>query len=153
MSCSAVAASALLWLAAAPAGAAPEAATPPPATALEPFFADIVGRAQSLKGRAEAMRKTQGAADAAFKTDLADLAELDMEAHQRLKARGTDGDLTCILRGIAEDLPVKMAALQMAADEAARDLALREMIYLLNDNIEVIVTPPSVTSDLAPGDI
>ncbi len=103
MSCSAVAASALLWLAAAPAGASPEAATPPPATALEPFFADIVGRAQSLKGRAEAMRKTQGPADAAFKTDLADLAELDMQAHQRLKARGTDGDLTCILRGIAEE--------------------------------------------------
>ena len=55
--------------------------------------------------------------------------------------RGTDNDLKCILRGISEDIPVKVAALEGAPDAAARKLALDELSYLLNDNVEVITSP------------
>ena len=59
-----------------------------------------------------------------------------------LKARGTDGDLKCILRGIAEDMPLKVAAVAAATTPAERRLALEELHYLLNDNLEVITAPP-----------
>ena len=59
-----------------------------------------------------------------------------------LKERGTDGDLKCILRGIAEDIPVKIAAVEAATTPAERRLALEELHYLLNDNVEVITAPP-----------
>jgi hypothetical protein len=150
MSCAALAATTLLWMAATPAPAQPNAPTPAPATALEPLFADIVARAQNLKAQAEAMRETDAPASEAFKTGVADLAALDSRGQQIVRDRGVDGDLACILRGISEDLPVKLAALQMAADKPARDTALRELVYLLNDNIEVLLAPPGPASGLAP---
>lgn len=152
MSCGAVAFSAALLFAAASPQAAPTAApavTAPTRTALaqEPLFADIVGRAGTLKDQAEAW-KGKSALDGfdAFKGKVAELAELDMKGNKVLAERGTDGDLKCILRGIAEDLPVRVKDIEGASDQAARDNALREMVYLLRDNIEVITTPPTVTS-------
>jgi hypothetical protein len=65
-----------------------------------------------------------------------------MQGHLILKERGTDNDLKCILRGISEDIPVKVAAVETAPDAAARKLALDELSYLLNDNVEVITSPP-----------
>jgi hypothetical protein len=65
-----------------------------------------------------------------------------MQAHLILKERGTDGDLKCILRGISEDIPKKLEAVETAATPAARAVALEELSYLLNDNVEVITTPP-----------
>ena len=47
-----------------------------------------------------------------------------------------------ILRGIAEDIPVKIAAVEAATTPAERRLALEELHYLLNDNVEVITAPP-----------
>ena len=73
---------------------------------------------------------------------ITELAALDMQGHLILKARGTDGDLKCILRGIAEDMPLKVAAVAAAATPAERRLALEELHYLLNDNVEVITAPP-----------
>ncbi len=73
-----------------------------------------------------------------------------MAGQKVVRERGNDGDLACILRGIAEDLPVKLAALQLASDPIARDSALKELIYLLNDNIEVILAPPGPASGIAP---
>lgn len=146
MPCAAIAASSLLWLAAAPAPKTPE---PPPIAAaviLEPLFADIVARATALKAQAEALRASGQAPGEEFKTGIAELAELDMAGQKRIRDKGVDGDLACILRGIAEDLPVKLAAVQLAKAAADRDAALREMVYLLNDNIEVVVTPPEVSS-------
>ncbi|MDP2215413.1 hypothetical protein [Phenylobacterium sp.] len=151
MPCAALAASTLLWMAAGPAPARPETPVPAPATALEPLFADIVARAQGLKGQAETLRQTKAVASEAFKTEIADLAALNMVGQQRVRDRGNDGDLACILRGIAEDLPVKLAALQLASEPADRDLALRELIYLLNDNVEVIIAPPGPSAGPAPG--
>ncbi|MES2033162.1 MAG: hypothetical protein V4466_03205 [Pseudomonadota bacterium] len=152
MSCDAIALSAMLWLA----SASPEAAPPPtPAVASaptsvaqEPLFADIVVRAGVLKSQVEAWKGVTGDLPGfdAFKGKLGELAELDLQGHKLLAARGTDGDLKCILRGISQDLPVRLKDVETAADAKARDNALREMGWLLRDNVEVITTPPTATS-------
>ena len=59
-----------------------------------------------------------------------------------LTKRGVTDDLKCILRGISQDLPVKLKEVAEAKDVKARELALRDMSYLLNDNVEVITAPP-----------
>lgn len=154
MSCDAIALSASLWLAFAPTGDGaalqPAAAVSAPAAPLaaEPLFADIVGRAGALKAQAEGWTGKTGdlAGFADFKARIGQLAELDMQGHRLLAARGTDGDLKCILRGIAQDLPVRLSEVEKAADAKARDRALKEITFLLRDNVEVITTPPSVTS-------
>ena len=140
MSCEAVAAAALLWLAAGPAAA--PAGAPPTAVAQEPLFADIVARAGALKTEVDGYRAAGRAPAADFAGRIGELAALDMKGYVALRDRGIDSDLKCILRGIAEDLPVKLAELEKATDPKARDLALRDMAYLLNDNVEVITAPP-----------
>jgi hypothetical protein len=158
MSCD-VAAAAFLVLASAHAGPtapliridAPAAAAVSP-LASEPLFADIVTRAAKLKADTEAYRKqTVKAANGTlalprfddFQTRVAALSDLDMQGHLELAKRGTDGDLKCILRGISQDLPKKLAELAAAKSAPDQDQALRDMSYLLNDNIEVITAPPA----------
>jgi hypothetical protein len=129
----------------------PVAAEAPVTVAGEPLFADIVARSGALKGVVQGWIEA-GAADqsgfaagadfAGFRTRAAELAALDMQGHVILKERGTDNDLKCILRGISEDIPLKVAALEAAASTAERRLALDELVYLLNDNVEVITAPP-----------
>ena len=161
MSCDAVAFSALLWFASfspdAQAGAAPavvqQPAPAPASVASEPLFADIVARAGGLKARAEAYRKglpTDPAAAAkplkgfdAFGSEINDLSALDMKGHVTLKERGAVDDLKCILRGISQDLPGKLKAVGDAKTVKDQDQALRDMVYLLNDNVEVITAPPT----------
>jgi hypothetical protein len=65
-----------------------------------------------------------------------------MQGHLELLKRGVTDDLKCILRGISQDLPVKLKDVAEAKDAKARDFALREISYLLNDNVEVITAPP-----------
>jgi hypothetical protein len=123
-------------MAAAQPPAAPDA---PVSVASEPLFADIVARSGALKAVVDSWAAS-GAFDREgflagpeftdFKARAAALSASDMQAHLVLKERGTDGDLKCILRGISEDIPVKVQA------------ALDELSYLLNDNVEVITTPP-----------
>lgn len=84
----------------------------------------------------------QSQAYLSFKADTQALAVANMQAHLQLKSLGTDGDLTCILRGIAEDLPLKLGQIETASAGQARLQALDEMAYLLNDNAEVILAPP-----------
>ena len=69
-----------------------------------------------------------------------------LEVSGSFKERGTDGDLKCILRGISQDLPLKLQAVDAAAVGPARDAALTDLFYLLRDNVEVIITPATVTS-------
>nr|WP_314121833.1 hypothetical protein [uncultured Brevundimonas sp.] len=123
----------------------------PISVASEPLFADIVSRSTSLKAMVDGWAAAKAADDAAFFTGQAftgfkaqseQLAALDMQGHLILKERGTDGDLKCILRGISEDIPKKVAAVQAAANPAERAVALSELSYLLNDNVEVITAPP-----------
>ena len=159
MSCDAIAFSAMLWLAstgsAAPVNQAPAVVQPgqaPPSVAGEPLFADIVKRAGALKTRVEGYREAlpkDPAAPAvalpgfaAFKAEIEALSALDMKGHVTLKERGAVDDLKCILRGISQDLPEKLAAVGAATTIRAQDLALRDMVYLLNDNVEVITAPP-----------
>jgi hypothetical protein len=119
--------------------------------AAEPLFADIVARSGTLKGVVEGwiaagvMDQADFAAGAAFtgfKTRAVELAALDMQAHVVLRDRGVDGDLKCILRGISEDMPLKVAAVETAATPAERRVALDELAYLLDDNAAVITAPP-----------
>ncbi|MBP7650213.1 MAG: hypothetical protein KA085_11365 [Phenylobacterium sp.] len=149
MSCDAVASLAVLWLAATgPMTPGPGLSTPPAAVAQEPLFADIVKRAGALKADVDGVRAGK-ALPADFKAQIGELAALDMQGHLLLAKRGTDGDLKCILRGISQDLPLKLDAVTTAATPKDRDLALRDMAYLLNDNVEVITTPATVTSQSA----
>lgn len=129
----------------------PAAAEAPVSVAGEPLFADIVARSGALKGVVDAWIAAghadhadfwTGAEFTGFKAQAADLAARDMQGHLILKERGTDGDLKCILRGIAEDIPVKVAGVEAAPTPAERRVALDELQYLLNDNVEVITAPP-----------
>lgn len=123
----------------------------PISVASEPLFADIVSQSTALRNivkrwiEAGAATRSDFASSPEFdlvRRGATSLAALDLQAHLILKERGTDGDLKCILRGISEDIPVKVAAVETAADDAARATALSELSYLLNDNVEVITTPP-----------
>ena len=155
MSCAALLAVSLLLSDPAVATAAaqpPAVADAPVSVASEPLFADIIARSGSLKAIVDGWMTT-GAADAdgfaasaaftGFKAQATDLAARDLQGHLILKERGTDGDLKCILRGISEDMPKKVEAVETAADKAARDVALSELAYLLNDNVEVVTSPPA----------
>ncbi|HZV85631.1 MAG TPA: hypothetical protein VFF48_11655 [Brevundimonas sp.] len=129
----------------------PAVAEAPASVAGEPLFADIVARSGALRGvvqgwiDAGAANRADFAAGAgftSFKAQAAELAAADMQGHLVLKERGTDGDLKCILRGISEDMPKKIAAVEAAATPAERSVALSELAYLLNDNVEVVTAPP-----------
>lgn len=146
MSCDAAAALAFMWLA----STSPMqpvslelVSAPVSAVAQEPLFADIVKRAGKLKAAVAAFQGNDRPISDAFKTQVGELSALDMQGHLALAKRGTDGDLKCILRGISQDLPLKLAAVTSAADRKTRDAALKEMSYLLNDNVEVITAPPA----------
>lgn len=128
----------------------PAPAGAPVSVAGEPLFSGLVAEASALKAVVDGW-SASGAADAAGFFDGADfttfatraqaLSAADMQGHLILKERGTDGDLKCILRGISEDIPRKIEALR-AAPAADRKVALEELAYLLNDNVEVITAPP-----------
>ncbi len=160
MSCDVAMAAYIILASTGPTGAPPAmrpilTAASPSSVASEPLFADIVHRAANLKAEVERYRQAgpltstsaltlPGFAD--FQTKIAELSALDMQGHVRLAKTGQDGDLKCILKGISQDLPVKMKALKEASTGAAQDAALREMGFLLRDNVEVITTPAKVTS-------
>jgi len=157
MSCDAVAA-AILFLATPNTSPALvfQAAYEAPATtsvAGEAPFSDIIAKAKSLKTRVDFYRagvsastdKVDFANFETFKKDIASLVALDMKGHDELLSRGLDGDLKCILRGIAQDLPVRLADVEKAGDPKGQDRALKEMAYLLNDNVEVLLAPLAAT--------
>ncbi|HYF22801.1 MAG TPA: hypothetical protein VD929_05315 [Caulobacteraceae bacterium] len=151
MSCGIALAAALLASQPAASVAVPAAAAQNPLTA-EPMYAGIVARAQALSTAAAAWRTPELKARAAaatppgwtaFAEQASALAELDMRAHRDLAARGFDGDLKCILKGIAEDIPLKLEAVAAARTGAAQDLALSELLHLLDDNAAVVAAPPA----------
>jgi hypothetical protein len=154
MSCAAVLAISLLLSdpnVAAAAAQPPASAAAPASVASEPLFADIVARSGALKGVVQGWIDAgvmdqagfaSGPAFTGFRARAAELAALDMQGHLVLKERGVDGDLKCILRGISEDMPLKVAAVEAAATPAERRVALDELAYLLDDNAAVITAPP-----------
>ncbi len=133
------------------AAALPPAADAPVSVAGEPLFAEILTRSTAMRGIVSTWLSAGAADNASFgvspeferlRHGTTLLAERDMQGHLILKERGTDGDLKCILRGIAEDMPLKVEAVRTATTPAERRLALEELHYLLNDNVEVITAPP-----------
>jgi hypothetical protein len=118
--------------------------------ASEPLFADIVGRAGNLRGQVDAYRKSLAGASKAitlpafsqFSESITELSLLDEKGHGVLVARGSKDDLKCILHGISQDLPAKLAAVAAAKTGHDQDTALRDMSFLLRDNVEVITAPP-----------
>ena len=152
MSCDVAVAAFLMFASAGPGAPAQMnfAVAAPASVAGEPLFADIVRRAGRLKGQVETYRRGLSAAPAPlalprfdqFSAEVGRLAVLDQQGHELLKARGAVDDLKCILHGIAQDLTVKLAAVAAAKTGREQDLALRDMAYLLSDNVEVITAPP-----------
>jgi hypothetical protein len=160
MSCDAVSALYLMFTAAAaPApDAGPQlvriadAAAPaaPASVAREPMFAAIVAKAGALNGKVTSLRDALKANPsgnlsgfAAFKAEIGELAVANEAGSAELRKRGQDSDLKCILHGIAQDLPKRITEFETAATVADKDKALREMSYLLRDNVEVITAPPA----------
>ena len=155
MSCDVALAAFLVFTQAGPAAAAPPpmaaiADAAPASVAGEPLFADIVGRAGTLRGQVDAYRKSLAGASEAitlpafgqFSESITELSLLDEKGHGVLVARGSKDDLKCILHGISQDLPGKLAAVAAAKTGHDQDNALRDMSYLLRDNVEVITAPP-----------
>lgn len=159
MSCDAVSAAAFILFASTSPASAPPAAAPAVASAPhwvggEPMFRNIAAHAKALRDEVDAYREAPGISASAtplalphfdrFEAAVAELSDLDMAGHVELAKSGADGDLKCILKGISQDLPTKLKDLQAAATGKAQDEALRDMRYLLNDNIEVITSKPTV---------
>jgi hypothetical protein len=119
----------------------PAVAGAPVSVASEPLFIDIVARSSALKAVVDGWTGMPTDFDG-FRVLAAELAAMDMQAHLILRDRGTDGDLKCILRGISEDIPLKVEAVEAATTPEARATAISELSYLLNDNAEVITAPP-----------
>ncbi len=122
------------------------AAAAPGPLAREPLFASIVASAGRLQHEVDALRHAPSPTVAGLDAQAEALAALDMQGHLELARRGTDGDLKCILRGIAQDLPRKLQACRAAPDAPARRAALDELWFLLRDNVEVVTTPASAQS-------
>lgn len=153
MSCDAAASAAFILFAAftGPAPAVqPVAAVAPASVASMPLFEDIVGRAGRLKSEVQQARTGLAGAAApkpladadAFSAEVGKLAALDQQGSDWVRANNPGDDLKCILHGISQDLPVKLAAVKAAASAHDEDLALRDMFFLLRDNVEVITAPP-----------
>ena len=124
------------------------AAAPAPVLSAEPLFVDIVSRSQALKAVVDGWIETgfDSTAFARFRQDAEALAALDMQGHVTLRERNVDGDLKCILRGISEDLPGRLDAVETAPDDRERSVALSELSHLLDDNAAVILAPPQPAS-------
>ena len=152
MSCDVATLAATLWLASTTAVPPPATPTPmltPPSVASEPLFVGIVQRAGKLKAETKAYESAPLSSGVdqlkdftAFEQGVTELSSLDMQAHVDLVQRGYTDDLKCILKGISQDLPVKLKALETASDPKSRHDALEDMFYLLRDNVEVITAPP-----------
>jgi hypothetical protein len=151
MTCNAIVAASMIWLASMGGQAAPGAPIAAGSTAArsplasEPLFARIISRAEALNRQVMSLkgRPLPATVLGQLQTDISLLAEMDMQGHRLLAERGTDGDLKCILRGIAEDLPLKLGAVASSPEGARRDAALTDLGYLLRDNVEVITAPPA----------
>lgn len=135
--------------------AASAAAPAPKSVAGEPLYADIIKRAGQLRSQTDQWEKQISASGAAktapakpiggfsaYVGQIKQLADLDEKGHVDLLNRNLDGDLKCILHGISQDMPKKLADIQSAKTMGAQTLALREMFALLRDNVEVLTAPP-----------
>ena len=120
----------------------------------EPLYAGLVAKARRLKRETEGFDRhptldllTQPKFQA-YARDIRALSDGDQAGHMDLKARGTDNDLKCILKGVSLDLPNKLNDIQASTTPDGLSTALGKMTALLTDNIDVIVTPATAESGL-----
>lgn len=129
-------------------------ASPVSAVSKEPFYAGIIATAGQLQAQTDTFSATGTLSLLAspefsrYAAAIRDLSARDLKGHEDLKARGTDRDLKCILKGVSLDLGLKLAAVQTAKSDADLKAALSEMSLLLSDNIDVIATPATADSGL-----
>ncbi|MDC7676094.1 hypothetical protein [Asticcacaulis machinosus] len=124
------------------------------AIAKEQPYAGIVKQSGALKARSDTYNKApsltllNNAKFQAFVADVGNLSEQNLKAHFDMKARGTDNDLKCVLKGVSIDLKLKHDALLAAKTDAELKHTLTELSALLSDNIDVITTPATVQSGM-----
>ena len=120
----------------------------------EPLYAGIVADAARLRAQTEdfAVRPSlQWLKSLHFRNyaeAITELAARDMKGHDDLKARGTDNDLKCILKGVSIDLRLKLDAMRSARSDQDLGRALEDMTLLLDDNIDVVTKPATAVSGL-----
>lgn len=119
----------------------------------EPFFATIVTRAKHLKTLSDryahrSLDVRQTPEFTAYLNEVDALAAADLKGHLDLKARGTDRDLKCILKGLSLDVPLKQNLILKAQNDGQFKDALGQMSSLLEDHIEILTTPATVDSGL-----
>ncbi|GGZ27423.1 hypothetical protein [Asticcacaulis endophyticus] len=132
------------------------ATTPAPVNAIakEQPYAGIIKQAGKLKTRSDTYAKTPSLTlltnekFQAFTAEVGSLSEQNLKAHLDMKARGTDNDLKCVLKGVSIDLKLKHDALIAAKTDAELQHTLNELSALLSDNIDVITTPATVQSGM-----
>lgn len=120
----------------------------------EPFYSGIVADASRLRAQTEdfaARPSLQWLKSQHFRSyaeAVTELAVRDMKGHDDLKARGTDNDLKCILKGVSIDLRLKLDAMRSARSDHDLGRVLEDMTLLLDDNIDVVTTPATSVSGL-----
>lgn len=120
----------------------------------EPFYSSIVADATRLRAETEsfaARPSLQWLKSPHFRNyaeAITELAARDMKGHDDLKARGTDSDLKCILKGVSIDLRLKLDAMRSARTDRDLGVVLQDMTLLLDDNIDVVSTPATAVSGL-----
>lgn len=130
-----------------------QSAMPVSAVSREPYFADILRRAEALKAKSEDFAAQNdlaflhSPAFKAYQAELSELSALTLKGHEILKARGTDSDLKCILMGLHRDMK-RRAETTPPADQAAMRAYFTDIGLLMRDTIEVIETPATTDSGL-----
>lgn len=120
----------------------------------EPFYSSIVADAVRLRAQTEdyaarpSLQWLKSPHFRGYAEAITQLAERDMKGHDDLKARGTDNDLKCILKGVSIDLRLKLDAVRSARTDRDLGQALEDMTLLLDDNIDVVSTPATAVSGL-----
>lgn len=130
------------------------ATAPVSVLAKEPFYSGIVADATRLRAQTEDVAarpslKWLGTPHfRSYAEAITELAARDMKGHDDLKARGTDNDLKCILKGVSIDLRLKLDAMRAARSDRDLGRVLEDMTLLLDDNIDVVTTPATAVSGL-----
>jgi hypothetical protein len=122
--------------------------------AQEPFYSGIVADATRLRAETKnfaarpSLEWLKSPHFSIYAEAITELAARDMKGHDDLKARGTDNDLKCILKGVSIDLRLKLEDLRSARTDHDLGRVLEDMTLLLDDNIDVVTTPATAVSGL-----
>jgi len=83
-----------------------------------------------------------------IKLQIEALAQLDLKAHEALKAKATDQDLKCIMKGLYLDAPKRIEALKTARDKESKLKAAADLSLWIEDHIVILSAPKTAESGL-----